>query len=240
MSMANRQNLSTVLETFFHSKHAKLAALILSALILLAIFMPNSFQNLQQAAPFGAQIDTDQPAQRTPDSFGKNMLLQTFSTDGSVRYQVEAASMQQYLVDKSTDLQEPSITLNNPDSPPWIIKAKSGVISSTSQNSNIGESKKDKTKSEKLVSLQGTVSVTQYLSGEDYVRMRSEKLSVYPNLQTAHTKQMVIVETPIFRTQALGVYIDLANGRIEFPKNSQQRVRSTLAPTPTPTLEERI
>ena len=126
--------------------------------------------------------------------------------------------MKQYLVDKSTDLQEPSITLNNPDSPPWIIKAKSGLISSTSQNSNIGESKKDKTKSEKLVSLQGTVSVTQYLSGEDYVRMRSEKLSVYPNLQTAHTKQMVIVETPIFRTQALGVYIDLPMGVLSFQK----------------------
>ena len=117
--------------TSSRGKQLSFAAIILCALILLAIFMPNYFQNLQQAtAPFVDQDQASIEAQRTPDSYGKNMLLQTFSATGNVQYQVQAASMQQYLGDKSTNLQTPLITLNNEGNSPWIIKANDGQIRS--------------------------------------------------------------------------------------------------------------
>ena len=210
--------------TSSRGKQLSFAAIILCALILLAIFMPNYFQNLQQAtAPFVDQDQASIEAQRAPDSYGKNMLLQTFSATGNVQYQVQAASMQQYLGDKSTNLQTPLITLNNEGSSPWIIKANDGLI----KPSNDGLAA-----SEKVLILNGAVSVTQNLSGNDFVRLRSEALTVYPDSQTARTEHTVIVETSAFRTQALGVLIDLSSGRIEFPKNPHQRVRSTIMPTP--------
>ena len=210
--------------TSFRGKQISLAAITLCALILLAIFMPNYFQNLQQAtAPFVDQDQASIEAQRTPDSYGKNMLLQTFSATGNVQYQVQAASMQQYLGDKSTNLQTPLITLNNEGNSPWIIKANDGLIKPSSDGLAA---------SEKVLILNGAVSVAQNLSGNDFVRLRSEALTVYPDSQTARTEHTVIVETSAFRTQALGVLIDLSSGRIEFPKNPHQRVRSTIMPTP--------
>ena len=210
--------------TSSRGKQFSFAAIILCALILLAIFMPNYFQNLQQAtAPFVDQDQASIEAQRTPDSYGKNMLLQTFSASGNVRYQVQAESMQQYLGDKSTNLQTPLITLSNQGSSPWIIKANDGLIKPSDD---------DWAASEKALILNGAVSVTQSLGSKDFVRLRSEALTVYPDSQTARTEDTVIVETSAFRTQALGVLIDLSSGRIEFPKNPYQRVRSTITPTP--------
>ncbi len=210
--------------TFSRGKQLSFAAIILCALTLLAIFMPNYFQDLQQAtAPFTNQNKASATALRVPDSYGKNMLLQTFSADGNVKYQVQAESMQQYLADKSTNLQTPLITLNNQGSSPWVITAKDGLIRPSNDDPAVGE---------KVLLLNGAVSVTQNLSRGDFVRLRSEALTVYPDSQTARTQRKVIVETSAFRTQALGVFIDLSSGRIEFPKNPQQRVKSTLIPMP--------
>lgn len=211
-------------QTVSRGKQLRFAAITLCALILLAIFMPNYFQNLQQVtAPFLDEDQTAKDAQRTPDSYGENMLLQTFSASGNVRYQVQAESMQQYLGDKSTNLQTPLITLSNQGSSPWIIKANDGLIKPSDD---------DWAASEKALILNGAVSVTQSLGSKDFVRLRSEALTVYPDSQTARTEDTVIVETSAFRTQALGVLIDLSSGRIEFPKNPYQRVRSTITPTP--------
>jgi len=52
--------------TSFRGKQLSLAAITLCALILLAIFMPNYFQNLQQAtAPFVDQDQASIEAQRS-------------------------------------------------------------------------------------------------------------------------------------------------------------------------------
>ncbi len=214
---------------FSRSHQLRVAAIIFCALIFLAIFMPNSFQDLQQAtAPFKDQTKTLDNSERAPDSYGKNMLLQTFAADGNVHYQVQAKSMQQYLADKSTNLQAPLITLSNQGSSPWIIKAQDGLIRLGTNSARL-----DLQSEEKVLLLNGTVSVTQNLSKNDYVRLSSEALTVYPDSQTVRTEQAVVVETSAFRTQALGVIIDLASGRIEFPKNDRQRVRSTLIPAPS-------
>ena len=224
--------------TFSRSHPLCAAATVLCALILLAIFMPNSFQDLQQAAePFTDQTKPLGDSERVPDSYGKNMLLQTFAADGNVQYQVQAESMQQYLADNSINLQAPLITLNNQGSSPWIITAKDGLIRPGNGSSDSGS---DLRLDEKVLLLKGAVSVTQNLNRNNYVRLSSEALTVYPDAQTVRTKQAVVVETSAFKTQALGVIIDLASGRIEFPKNAQQRVRSTFIPTPArPALSSR-
>ena len=204
-------------------KQLSFAAATLCSLILLAIFMPNYFQDLQQATvPFADQSKASAEPQSKPSSYGKKMLLQTFSADGNIQYQVQAESMQQYLSDKSTNLQTPLITLNNRGSSPWVIKADNGLIERS--NGALGEG-------DKVLILEGAVSVTQNLGKNDFMRLRSEALTLYPDMQTAGTEQIVIVETSAFRTQALGVIIDLSSGRIEFPKNPLQRVKSTFIPT---------
>jgi len=214
--------------TFSRSHQLRAAATVLCTLILLAIFMPNSFQDLQQAAvPFTDQTTPLGESERVPDSYGKNMLLQTFAADGNVQYQVQAKSMQQYLADNSINLQAPLITLNNQGSSPWIVTAKDGLIRPGKDSSG-----SDLRLDEKVLLLNGAVSVTQNFNRNDYVRLSSEALTVYPDAQTVRTKQAVVVETSAFKTKALGVIIDLASGRIEFPKNAQQRVRSTFIPTP--------
>ena len=199
-------------------KQLSFAAITMCVLILLAIFMPNYFKDLQHAtAPFSDHSKASAEPQRKPDSYGKKMLLQTFSEDGNIQYQVQAESMQQYLSDKSTNLQTPLITLNNRGSSPWIIKANDGLIEKSSGNLGDGE---------KVLILKGAVSLTQNLGRNDFMRLRSETLAVYPDAQTAGTEQIVTVETSVFRTQALGVIIDLSSGRMEFPPNPLQRVKS--------------
>jgi LPS export ABC transporter protein LptC len=213
-----------LLEIFFRSKQLQIATTLLSTLVLLAIFMPNFFQGIQQATvAFGEQTQTVEESERSPDSFGTNMLLQTFAADGTLQYQVRAESMQQYLDAKSTNLQTPFITLNNQGSSPWTIKAQDGLIR---------PAKGTLDENEKVLLLNGAVSVTQNLSSDDYVRLSSDDLTVYPASKIARTEQFVIVETSAFKTQALGVIVDLSSGRIEFPKNDRQRVKSTLIPTP--------
>ena len=205
-------------------KQLSLAAIAVSTLILLAIFMPNYFKDLQNAtAPVSDQSKASAESHRKPDSYGKKMLLQTFTEDGNIQYQVQAESMQQYLSDKSTNLQTPLITFNNHSSSPWIIKANEILIKQ--RNSNLGDG-------EKVLALKGAVSVTQNLGRNDFMRLRSEALTVYPDAQTASTEQIVTVETSAFRTQALGVIINLSSGRIEFPPNPLQRVKSNFIPPP--------
>ena len=215
---------ATSARSISRGKQLSFAAMALCTLIMLAIFMPNYFKYLRQAtAPFSDQSTASAESQRKPDSYGKKMLLQTFSDDGSIQYQVQAESMRQYLSDKSTNLQIPLIILNNQGSSPWVIKANDGLIEKSSGNLRDGE---------KILILKGAVSVTQNLGKNDFMRLRSETLIVYPDAQTAGTEQIVIVETSAFRTQALGVIIDLSSGRIEFPPNSFQRVKTTFIPKP--------
>jgi LPS export ABC transporter protein LptC len=221
MQPSNPQGMGNWVRIFLGLGHAKIAALIFSALIFISVFMPYSFNELQQASePFVAQYTRLQLNQKTPDSYGKNLRLQTFSTAGKVKYEVRAKMMMQYFSDKTTDLQEPSIILNNEGESPWIINAQSGLISSQNQHNE----------KQKIVFLKGNVNVSLDLASDAYLRMSSETLQVFPDQQIAVTKQMVVVESSIFKTQAQGIFIDLANGRIEFPENIQHRVRSTLTP----------
>ena len=205
-------------------KGLSFAAITLSSLVLLAIFMPNYYKDLQHAkAPFSDQSKASAEPRRKPDSYGEKMLLQTFSEDGYIQYQVQAESMQQYLSDKSTNLQTPIITFNTQGNSPWVIKANDGLIEKS--DGNLGEG-------EKVLILKGAVSVTQNLGRNDFMRLRSEALTLYPDAHTAATERIVTVETLAFRTQAKGVIIDLSSGRMEFPPNPLQRVKSNFIPPP--------
>ncbi|MGR9105783.1 MAG: LPS export ABC transporter periplasmic protein LptC [Gammaproteobacteria bacterium] len=70
------------------------------------------------------------PIRHQPDSFSKHFIKITMTAEGKPKHKLIAESMVHYKDDDSTELEKPVFTFFKPDSPPWVVHADSGRISS--------------------------------------------------------------------------------------------------------------
>ncbi len=64
----------------------------------------------------------------SPDFFSSNYYKKEMNAEGLVKSELNAEMMIHYSDDGTTHLQAPVMILHNPDAPPWVIKAKDGIL----------------------------------------------------------------------------------------------------------------
>jgi lipopolysaccharide export system protein LptC len=67
-------------------------------------------------------------AEHSPDFFSLDYYKKEMTSEGVVKSELNADKMTHYSDDGTTHLENPVMTLHNPDVPPWIIKAETGIL----------------------------------------------------------------------------------------------------------------
>jgi len=68
--------------------------------------------------------------ERSVDYFSSDYIKKELDENGQLKSKLQAKKLLHYKEDGITEMQQPMLTLYNPDSPPWIIRAESGILSS--------------------------------------------------------------------------------------------------------------
>jgi LPS export ABC transporter protein LptC len=114
----------------------------------------------------------------------------------------------------------PNITLYKADAPPWKIR------------SNTGRILPDLNDQPRTLELWDAVLIERTSSEGEFITIRSENLTVRPELDYAETDQAVIIDDNSSRTIASGMKAYLKPGRFFFYSNDEQRVATTILTTP--------
>lgn len=73
-------------------------------------------------------------AENSPDFFSVGYYKKEMDLDGLPKSELSAARMEHYKADGSTHLQQPVMTLFNPNQNPWSVKAESGIMAADGDN----------------------------------------------------------------------------------------------------------
>lgn len=158
--------------------------------------------------------------QNDPDLYMTNARLTQFDLGGNLQHSIRASRFTHYPASDVTVLTKPDITLYKDDAPPWKIRSNAGRILPDNYNQ------------ETTLELWDSVLVERTNKEGGFVNIRSEDLTVLPELDYAETDQAVIIDDNSSRTTASGMKAYLKSGRFLFYSNLQQRVNTTILPRP--------
>jgi lipopolysaccharide export system protein LptC len=151
-------------------------------------------------------------AAHSPDFFSSNYYKKEMDAEGLVKSELNADKMTHYSDDGTTHLENPVMILHNPDVPPWIIKAKNGIL----------EADKDH------VFLEGGVNIDR--EGHEKSKaftINTTNLQVQLSISYAETKEWAEVIDGSNNTQGVGMetffvdpvrikFLSKVKGRYEF------------------------
>lgn len=158
--------------------------------------------------------------QNDPDLYMTNASLTQFDATGKLQHRIRASRFTHYPVSDITILTMPAVTLYKNDAPPWKIRSKAGRILPDRANQGI------------TLEFWDSVLVERTNDEGKFISIRSENLTVLPELDYAETDQTVIIDDNTSRTTAAGMKAYLKTGRFLFNSNEHQRVSTTILPMP--------
>jgi lipopolysaccharide export system protein LptC len=158
--------------------------------------------------------------QNDPDLYMTNASLTQFNSGGKLQHRIRASRFTHYPASDITALIMPDITLYKEGAPPWKIRSKAGRILPDQGNQG------------STLELWDSVLVERTSKEGKFVNIRSENLTVLPELDYAETDQTVIIDDNTSRTTASGMKAYLKPGRFLFYSNEQHRVSTTIIPKP--------
>lgn len=94
--------------------------LLLLLLLLSSWFLANFFQ--------GKEIKAVKVVEHSADYFSTGYYKKEMNADGLVKNELNADKMIHYSDDQTTHLENPLMTLHNPELPPWVIKSETGIL----------------------------------------------------------------------------------------------------------------
>ena len=138
------------------------------------------------------------------DFFLMDFDLTTMNAAGYPRYYLQAAWMQHYSDDDTSQLTDPSLTVYRPDSAPWQVRADQALVAAG------GES----------VLLRDDVKVRRMATdSRDTLELTTSALRVIPDKEYAETDQPVTVVADSGVTRATGMRADLKRQRLQLLAN---------------------
>lgn len=155
-----------------------------------------------------------------PDLSGEGIRFTQYRTDGSTHYQLAATAIEQFNDEGIANLTQPDLNLTSLDGPPWQASAKRGYIREQQYKGN----------KEEVVYLQDDVILIQTHPKHGTMTMKSNTLFVYPAREYAQTDQDVMIDSPVGRTKAAGLHVDLATGVLNLSSSPKQRVHTIVLP----------
>jgi len=134
-----------------------------------------------------------------PDFYLGDFDLTTMNAAGRPRYYLQAAGMQHYADDDTSQLSMPSLTIYRLGAPPWRVRSERAQVAAG------GES----------VLLRDDVRIRRLAAERrDAMEISTSWLRVVPAKQYADTDQPVVIETDLGVTRAVGMYADLKHRQL--------------------------
>jgi len=165
--------------------------LIIPALIAIALYI-----GITNIDSIGSPSETEtqlQPLDYNAYSEGINTIL--YNLDGQINYTLQASSQTHYK-DDATEFEKPFIKLYENGDSRWNIVANSGRISALEE---AGSS------TDQIIELQGNVEVHSLDELGNRMIIRTEFLTLYPQLETLETDEPVTVVTNTVQQSSIGM-----------------------------------
>ena len=144
-----------------------------------------------------------------PDLFVEGMDLKLNSETGTLQYRVQAQRLDHFPHDDHSELTGPVLEVFREDQALWYIQSERGRVSSDNER----------------VWLLGEVEIRR-LEGPDIVpfNIQTRDLLVLPAQETAETQQASVIRSARYRVEAVGVYADLRENRVELKSRVRGRI----------------
>ena len=137
-------------------------------------------------------------AENSPDFFSSGYYKKEMDLNGVAKSELLADKMEHYKTDGSTHLQQPVMTLYNPDTAPWIIKSDSGIMAADGDNLQLnGKAVISREASKGSSALKVTTSDLRVKLSTNYAETSAWADLVSPPNQTSGTGMEVTFAKPI-------------------------------------------
>lgn len=137
-------------------------------------------------------------AENSPDFFSSGYYKKEMNLDGLPKSELVADKMQHYKIDGSTHLEQPVMTLYNPNAAPWVIKSDSGIMAADGDNLQLnGHTLINREASKTASALKVTTSDLRVKLSTNYAETAAWADIVSPPNQTSGTGMEVTFVSPI-------------------------------------------
>ena len=173
----------------------------------------------------GAPATLDPEAKNEPDLYMVNAIIDQYDERGQPKHKIKALKLTHYPATDITTLEMPRVKIYLEDTAsPWDIEANFGRLTPKSNNQSLPN------REEEVVELWERVFAQQTRLSGDFVNIRTEQMTVYPDRDYLESRVKVYLDDQSGRTTAGAMNAYLEQTRYEFFTNNIQRVNTIFIP----------
>jgi len=152
-----------------------------------------------------------------PDLDMTDATIVQYDVDGNRKYRLAAEQIRRFESAGVTLLRAPELLIDDPEDPPWDIRANEGTVRKLPGPDGATEERVD---------LEGSVQLLQQYANGRFFRLDTEAISYFPDRRYAETDRNVMIDTDVGRTMAAGLQGELDKGLFFLDSNAAQRVHT--------------
>ena len=173
----------------------------------------------------GAPATLDPEAKNEPDLYMVNAIIDQYDERGQPKHKIKALKLTHYPATDITTLEMPRVKIYLEDTAsPWDIESNFGRLTPKSNNQSLPN------REEEVVELWERVFAQQTRLSGDFVNIRTEQMTVYPDRDYLESRVKVYLDDQSGRTTAGAMNAYLEQTRYEFFTNNFQRVNTIFIP----------
>ena len=173
----------------------------------------------------GAPATLDPEAKNEPDLYMVNAIIDQYDERGQPKHKIKALKLTHYPATDITTLEMPRVKIYLEDTAsPWDIESNFGRLTPKSNNQSLPN------REEEVVELWERVFAQQTRLSGDFVNIRTEQMTVYPDRDYLESRAKVYLDDQSGRTTAGAMNAYLEQTRYEFFTNNIQRVNTIFIP----------
>ena len=173
----------------------------------------------------GAPAKLDPEAKNEPDLYMVNAIIDQYDERGQPKHKIKALKLTHYPATDITTLKMPRVKIYLEDTAsPWDIESNFGRLTPKSNNQSLPN------REEEVVELWERVFAQQTRLSGDFVNIRTEQMTVYPDRDYLESRVKVYLDDQSGRTTAGAMNAYLEQTRYEFFTNNIQRVNTIFIP----------
>ena len=184
-----------------------LSTLIIAFALTINWFMPESEEEL------------DFTPRNEPDFYMLNATINQYGPEGKLQHRIAANRFTHFPLTDVTTMKFPALSLGRTrDSDPWEINSSKGRILPSSDYR------------EEVVELWSNVLASQSSNKSEFVTIKTNSLTVYPERDYAETDEPVFIKNQSGRTTAAAMKAFLNTGKFMFYSTPENRVTTIFLP----------
>ena len=163
-----------------------------------------------------------------PNLYLENAIMNEFSSLGLNEYTISSVEIRQDAATGQSTLIRPFLTFHEPGNNPWYMHSELGVFGLQKMNQTTAT--KGVISSKQSIHLSGQVRLSR--SGDDsaFIRLRSNSMTIFPELKRVQSNDPVIIETSSSNVRAASFECDLEQSHMQLRSSIDQRVHVVIHP----------